>query len=233
MKVVAIIPARSGSKGIPNKNLTKVGGKPLIAWSVEAAENSNGVDRIIVTSDGKDILEFSDQYKSVEILKRPESLAQDNTPTAPVIEHALDQFDISGDEYKYLILLQPTSPLRTAEDIDKALKLLNETNANSLISVVKPDHHPLKSFKKNKEGFLEGIVNNDFPFMPRQELPVAYQPNGAIYVIEIKEFLKRKTFFTERTIEYIMPTSKSFDVDSYEDIAKIESQLKNIPPCQN
>lgn len=233
MKTVAIIPARAGSKGIPNKNLTEVGGKPLIGWTIEAAEKAIGIDRIIVTSDGNDILEFSDRYKSVEILSRPESLAQDATPTAPVIEHALDQFDITGDEYEYLVLLQPTSPLRTSEDIEEALKLLNETKANSLISVVKPDHHPLKSFKKNKEGFLEGIVNNDFPFMPRQELPIAYQPNGAIYIIEIKEFLKRKTFFTERTIEYVMPTSKSFDVDSYEDIAKIENQLKTIPPCKN
>lgn len=233
MSVVAIIPARSGSKGIPNKNLTEIGGKPLIGWSIEAAEKAKGIDKVIVTSDGNDILEFSSQYKTVETLDRPSHLAQDNTPTAPVVEHALDQFDITGEKYKYLVLLQPTSPLRTADDIEKALILMKEANADSLISVVKPDHHPLKSFKKNEEGYLEGIVNNDFPFMPRQELPVAYQPNGAIYIIEIKEFLKRKTFFTDRTIEYVMPTSKSFDVDSYEDIEKIENQLKTNPPCQN
>ena len=113
MNIVAIIPARSGSKGIPNKNLKDVGGKPLICWSIEAAIQSKYINKIVVTSDGDDILEISSKYEEVTALKRPERLAQDNTPTTPVVTHALESLAIDQDTFEYLILLQPTSPLRT------------------------------------------------------------------------------------------------------------------------
>lgn len=230
MKVVAIIPARAGSKGIPNKNLIEVQGKPLISWTIEAGLEAE-IDTVVVSSDGADILACAQQYKEVVAIERPAHLAEDNTPTAPVITHALKALGISEKEYDYLVLLQPTSPLREAADINKALTLIQEKKASALISVVEPEHHPLKSFVRNEHGFLEGAVNDDFPFMPRQELPKAYQPNGAIYIIEIKEFLEKETFFTDKTIEYLMSRSKSIDVDSLEDIEKIENQLKTNPPC--
>ena len=231
MKVVAVIPARAGSKGIPGKNLLNIGGKPLISWSIEAAVNSAAIDKIIVTSDGDEILSVAKSYKEVTALKRPAELAQDHTPTAPVIVHALKELKIDGEEYNYLILLQPTSPLRNHKDIDAAFEVLKASDANTLISVVQPSHHPLKSFKSNENGYLEGLVNNEYPFMPRQVLPKAYQPNGAIYIIEVKEFLERETFFTNKTIAYEMSASKSIDLDTAEDIEKIEKQLKSTTPC--
>ena len=231
MKVVAVIPARAGSKGIPNKNLLSIGGKPLIAWSIEAAVQSAIIDKIIVTSDGDEILSAAKVYKEVDVLKRPEELAQDHTPTAPVITHALKTLNINTDEYEYLILLQPTSPLRNHKDIDAAFETLKASDANALISVVQPDHHPLKSFKSNEEGYLEGLVNNEYPFMPRQVLPKAYQPNGAIYIINLKTFLEKETFFTDTTIAYEMSADKSIDLDTAEDIKKIEKQLKSTTPC--
>ncbi len=233
MKVVAVIPARAGSRGIPTKNLLNIGGKPLIAWSIEAAIQTAMIDKIIVTSDGDQILSVAKAYKGVDILKRPSELAQDLTPTAPVITHTLIELNISAEEYKYMILLQPTSPLRNHKDIDAAFDVLKNSDANALISVVQPDHHPLKSFKSNENGYLEGLVNNEYPFMPRQILPKAYQPNGAIYIIEVREFLQKETFFTDKTIAYEMSAKKSIDLDTLEDIETIEKQLKPTTPCQN
>ena len=225
MKTIAIIPARAGSKGIPNKNLVEVAGKPLIQWTIEAANKSECIDTIVVTSDGESILNHAKKYERVITLKRPESLAQDTTPTLPVVEHVLEKLNISLEEYTYLILLQPTSPLRTTKHIDDAFKTIEASNATSLISMSLPEHHPLKSFVKNDEGFLEGIVNNEYPFMPRQELPKVYQPNGAIYIIELKSLLEDKSFFTNKTIEFLMSTKSSVDIDTIEDIKKVESYV--------
>ncbi len=225
MKTIAIIPARGGSKGIPKKNLVQVSGKPLIYWTIQAAIKSKMIDRIIVSSDSDEILSYANTFNKVEIVHRPKSLAEDNTPTGPVVKHVLDHLHILSSEYEYIIVLQPTSPLRTARDIDQAYEALTNSEANALISVVKPEHHPLKCFKRNKEGYLEGLVNNDFPFMPRQKLPEVFQPNGAIYIIEVKEFLTRKNFFTEKTLEFSMPIESSVDVDTIEDIKKVESYV--------
>jgi CMP-N-acetylneuraminic acid synthetase len=227
MKVVAVIPARAGSKGIPNKNLTKVGGKPLISWSIEAAVKSAKIDKIIVTSDGDDILAGAGAYKEVDTLKRPSELAQDHTPTAPVITHALKELNITKDTYDYLILLQPTSPLRTTNHIDEAIEKMIDSDATALISVSEPEHHPLKSFKKNAQGYLEGIVNNEYPFLPRQELPKVYQPNGAIYIVELKYFLENENFYSNQTIEFLMSAETSIDIDSVEDIKKVEDYVNS------
>lgn len=231
MKVVAVIPARSGSKGIPNKNLVNIGGKPLISWSIEAAMDSETIDKIIVTSDGDEILSISAKYDQVTLVNRPSELAQDNTPTAPVVMHALEELGIDENSFDFLVLLQPTSPLRTGKDIDSAFHSLTNSDASALISVVEPEHHPLKCFKTDAHGYLEGLVNNEYPFMPRQELPQVFQPNGAIYMIKITEFIKLQSFFTNKTKAYPMSAASSIDVDTYEDIKKIENQLKTNPSC--
>lgn len=225
MGILAIIPARGGSKGIPKKNLAKLAGKPLIGWTIESALESKLIDTVVVSSDSKEIIDYAQTYENVEFIIRPKELATDSSPTEPVLRHVLDELNV-GDKYKYLLLLQPTSPMRTANDIDDAIHTIAESKASSLISVTLPNHHPLKSFVKNEEGFLKGLVNNEFPFMPRQELPEVYQPNGAIYIVEIKEFLKNNKLFTNKTIEYRMSTEKSVDVDSFQDIIRIEKNLK-------
>ena len=226
MKVVAIIPARGGSKGIFKKNLVKVLGKPLIDWTIEAALSSSFITDVVVTSDDDDILSNTKKFEDVLLIDRPNELAQDNSRTEPVLAHALEFLKNKGKEYDYLVLLQPTSPLRNSNDIDAAFKVLQNSEATSLISVVEPEHHPLKSFKINDKGFLEGLVNNNFPFMPRQELPKIFQPNGAIYIVKITEFLKKNTLFTNKTINFTMSPSKSIDIDTFEDIKRIENHLK-------
>lgn len=220
-KVLAIIPARGGSKGLKDKNIASLLSKPLIAWSIEAALHSSTITNTLVSSDSDTILDIAKQY-GASILKRPDALAKDTTPSEPVISHVLENV---SESYDYLILLQPTSPLRNSKDIDAAFNLLMRKEADALISVYEPSHHPLKSFTTTAEGYLEGIVNNDYPFMRRQDLPQAMYPNGAIYIISVALFKQTQKLFAEKTLAYLMPQSRSIDVDSQEDLALIEAYL--------
>ncbi len=206
MKKLVIIPARGGSKGIPKKNLHELAGKPLITWSIEAALNSKLLDAIVVSSDNKEILEFSKQYEKLTCIDRLDDLAKDVSPIEPVIRYVLDELS-ADDIYEYLVLLQPTSPLRTNNDIDDAIRTIKDSDATSLISVIQPVLHPLKSFVKDEKGYLKGLVNIQFPSMPQQELPETYQPYVAICIVEVKEFLKNNIFFTDKTIAYIMSSN--------------------------
>lgn len=227
MKVVAVIPVRGGSKGIHKKNLIQVLGKPLMDWSIEAGIKATCITDVVVSSDDDELLENARKFKDVIALKRPSELAQDNSPTEPVLVHVIETLKEQQKKYDYLVLLQATSPLRNANDVDSAFSELKNTKATSLISVCEPEHHPLKSFKINEDGMLIGLVNNEYPFMPRQVLPKVYQPNGAIYMVEITSFLENGKLFTNTTIPYVMSAEKSVDIDTKEDIERLENQLKN------
>lgn len=216
MKVIAIIPARGGSKGIPKKNIVNFKKKPLIVWSVEAALNSKFVTDVYVSSDDDEILKISKISDQVNTIKRPAALAQDNSKTEPVLAHVLNSIDSSV--YDYLILLQPTSPLRTAAHIDAAFSKLLKSEADSLISISELKHHPLKTFTINPKGFLEGIINNKFPFTPRQSLPKVFRANGAIYIIEIASFLKKNVLITNKTTHFLMDMEESVDIDCNKDV---------------
>jgi CMP-N-acetylneuraminic acid synthetase len=208
VKIISIIPARGGSKGLPKKNILELAGKPLIAWTIESSLKSKYISKTIVSSDCDEILNISSKYGS-EILKRPDELARDTTPTEPVVEHILQNIKDLGN-YSYLVLLQPTSPLRDEKDIDEAIsKLIQEKDATALISVKEIDNKILKAFKINNNGYLEGISNNKYPFMRRQDLPKVFMPNGAIYIISINEFLKTKRLFSDNAISYLMNEEKS------------------------
>jgi N-acylneuraminate cytidylyltransferase len=222
-KVVAIIPARGGSKGIPLKNLVPLAGKPLIQWTIEAARNSRFIDEIYVSSDSQTILECAAQ-SGARIILRPDELARDETLTVPVLQHTLAVLEEQGHVFDDMILLQPTSPLRTSEHIDVAFQCFYTADASSLISVVEPDHSPLKSFTV-ENGFLNGIVNNQYPFSRRQDLPKTYLANGAIYIIHVEAFKKTGSLMTERCIPFIMDASSSIDIDGNADLAIAEELL--------
>ena len=224
MKINSIIPARGGSKGLPKKNILELAGKPLIAWTIESSLKSKYISKTIVSSDCDEILNISSKYGS-EILKRPDELARDTTPTEPVVEHILQNIKDLGN-YSYLVLLQPTSPLRDEKDIDEAIsKLIQEKDATALISVKEIDNKILKAFKINNNGYLEGISNNKYPFMRRQDLPKVFMPNGAIYIISINEFLKTKRLFSDNAISYLMNEEKSLDIDTIDDFEKIKNYI--------
>ena len=216
MKVIAIIPARGGSKGIPRKNLVNFSGKPLMQWSIDAALKSKYITDVVVSSDDDEILNVAQLNKEVLIIKRPKELAQDTSKTAPVLTHVLES--LKEVKFDYLILLQPTSPLRTAKDIDLAFEKLLNSEATSLISVCELEHHPFKSFKLDEKGYLQGIINNDYPFYPRQSLPKAYRANGAIYIIKVNNFIKDETLFTNKATHFEMSTDASLDIDTSKDL---------------
>ena len=223
-KVLSIIPARGGSKGFPRKNIADLAGKPLIAWTIEASLNSEYISKTIVSSDDDEILNISKKYNA-DIIKRPDELALDTTAIEPVIKHVVEELKIENLEYDYLVLLQPTSPLRYAKDIDNAFDMLFKNNATALISVCEIDNKILKAFKQNKDTFIEGISNNKYPFMRRQDLPKIYLSNGSIYIIKIDEFLINNSFHTNKTISYIMNEIKSIDIDTQGDLENVRNYL--------
>lgn len=220
-KVLAIIPARGGSKGLPKKNIIDLAGKPLIAWTIEASLGSKYITKTIVSSDSDEILEVVKNYNT-DILKRPIEFASDTSSSEVVVKHVLETLD---EKYDYIILLQPTSPLRTTVDIDNAFEQLFSSDATALISVCEYDNKILKAFKENEFGYIEGISNNKYPFVRRQDLPKTYMSNGAIYIIKIDKFLENKSFFTDKTISFIMDEIKSLDIDTKEDLDKVNKYI--------
>ena len=220
-KVLAIIPARGGSKGLPRKNLLNLAGKPLITWTIESSLGSKYITKTIVSSDSDEILEVAKGYGS-DILKRPDELATDTSSSEVVVKHALESME---EKFEYVVLLQPTSPLRDTVDIDRAFEKLFSSDATALISVCEYDNKILKAFKENGFGYIEGISNNQYPFMRRQDLPKTYMSNGAMYIVKADEFLKNDSFFTDKTISYPMDEIKSSDIDTKEDLRKVEKYI--------
>ena len=222
MSILAIIPARGGSRGIPKKNIYPVGGKPLIAWTIEAAKNSRYIIKIVVSSDSDDILDVAKTFGVIPI-KRPDHLATDNAPPEPLIPHVLEYMKNTYDYVpETLIYLQPTSPLRNEGHIDEAYELFLQKKANALNSVFEIEKKYLKTFIDDN-GYLKASVGPDFPSKNRQDLPSVFMPNGAIYIIRREEFLKTHRLFSDKTIPYIMSQEHSIDVDTIEDIIKLNA----------
>ena len=218
---VALIPARGGSKGLKKKNLYPVNNKPLISWTIESAISSHYLEQIFVSSDDNSILEIASK-EGVNCIERPANLAKDTSSMESVIMHSIEQIDKQGIGFKYIILLQPTSPLRDSKDIDLACKKFIQLNADSLISVTNVESTVLKTLVKDDNGFLRPAFDNKFPSMNRQQLPLAYKPNGAIYIIDKKLFLDNPTLLQKNTVMYEMKEDKSIDIDSISDIQTIE-----------
>jgi|SaaInlLV_10m_DNA_2_1039722.scaffolds.fasta_scaffold00970_5 CMP-N,N'-diacetyllegionaminic acid synthase len=223
-KVLAIIPARGGSKGLPRKNILDLAGKPLIAWTIEASLNSKYITKTIVSSDDDEILDISKEY-SAHTIKRPNEFATDIASSEVVVRHTIESIN---EKFDYIVLLQPTSPLRDVLNINNAFENLFKKNATALISVCEIDNKILKAFKENKDGFIEGISNNKYPFMRRQDLPKTYLSNGAIYIIRVDKFLENNSFYTNKTISYIMNDIQSMDIDTKDDLEKVYNEMNKM-----
>ena len=210
---MAIIPARGGSKRLPNKNILDLAGKPLIVWTIDAAKQSKYIDRIVVSTDSSRIAETALKAGAEVPFLRPEYLAQDDTSTYEVVDHTLTQLRNCGNQYDYLLLLQPTSPLRTTEHIDGATDLLIAKNADAVISVTEVDHLNEWSGTIPKslcmENYFQGKTEKR-----SQELSKKYRINGAIYLVNTSKLSKYKTFFVPKNIfAYQMEKEVSIDVD--------------------
>jgi len=214
-KILAIIPARGGSKGIPRKNIRLLAGKPLIAYSIEAALKSKYISRVIVSTEDEEIAEVAKIY-GAEVIKRPEKLAKDKSPTIDVIKHVLETLE---DNEKYapniIVLLQPTSPLRSTEDIDNAIKLFLKKDCESVVGVCE-DIHLYWSFKI-EDGYLKPVFGKKYLKIRRQELPRIYVPNGAIFVSTPRTLNRYESFYCDKTVPYVMPPERSVDIDNEED----------------
>jgi len=213
-KILCIIPARAGSIGLANKNIKQLAGKPLIAWTIEQALESKYLDKIIVSTDSRKIARVAGKYKAEVPFIRPKKLATSSAKMFDVIEHAVKYFRKRGDNFDLVILLQLTSPLRTSKDIDSSISLLFAKKAKTLVSVCLSEHHPLWANTLTGEGFMDNFIKSKKFNRNRQELPVFYRPNGAIYLAFTKDLLKNKGFIGSKTIAYIMPAERSVDIDT-------------------
>ena len=219
---LAVIPARGGSKRLPRKNVLDLHGKPLIAWSIEAGLKSKYIDKVVVTSDDAEILDISKKF-GAETIKRPDELASDTATTFDVIKHVMENIE----RHDYIVLLQPTSPLRNEKHIDEAIELLEVKNADSIVSVCEMDHNPLWSNVLPKNGSMKGFLRDEVLNKRSQDLEKYYRINGAIYICKAKKLLKEKSFFLKDNIfAYVMDRKSSIDIDEEIDF-KIAEVLKN------
>lgn len=222
--IVAIIPARGGSKTLPRKNIINLCGKPVIAYTILAALKSKYINRVIVTTDSKEIAEISKRWGAEVPFLRPKHLAKDTSHTPPVIEHAVKFIEKKGNRVDFIVTLQPTSPLRRTEQIDKVIKLMHKARFDSVVSIRPADYPPywMVRVKRNK---VIPFVNNgiNYSLKERQQLPKAYQVNGAIYVTKRDVLLEQGVIITQKNCGFIiMDEITSLDIDTYEDLKRIK-----------
>lgn len=224
--ILALIPARGGSKGVPRKNIRSLAGKPLIAWTIDAAQQSRCIDRMIVSTDDEEIAAVAKKYGAEVPFMRPPHLASDDAKGMDVLFHAMEWFSAQGATFDILTYLQPTSPLRTADDIRGALALMEEKNAQSVVSVCKVEHSPLLMNTLLPDLSLQGFIREEAN-TNRQALDQFYRLNGAIYLAQWEYLLKHKTWYKENSYGYVMPTERSVDIDSELDLYIAEALLKS------
>jgi len=220
-KVIAIVPARGGSKRLPGKNLLPVAGRPMIAWTIAVARESKYVDLLIVSTDEPAIADVARQYGADVPFLRPAHLAADDTTSVDTVMHALDSV---GGDFEIAIMLQPTSPLRLREDIDGAIEAFVGSAASAGVSVYRPAKPIAWSMTVNSAGQLTPIFG---PEGPAGTAPQdVYFPNGATFVVDIASFRHQKTFYPRDAIPFVMPASRSIDVDTEDDLALADHLLR-------
>jgi CMP-N-acetylneuraminic acid synthetase len=224
-KVIALIPARGGSKGVIRKNLRKVSGRVLMDFTVEAAKSSRHVDAVYVSSEDEEILNFA-RASDVEVICRPAEYASDTASAVEVVTHFINDLPSKlRQQDPYIVYLQPTSPLRTSKHIDDALEIIVLLNNDKLVSVTELETSPFKSFKINHDGNLESLFDEKLSNARRQDLPTTYIPNGAIYIFRISDFIERGGFPSNGSIPFIMNEEESLDIDTEADVKRLEQIL--------
>lgn len=228
MKILAIIPARGGSRGVPGKNIRLLNGKHLICHTIEEALKSFYPLRVIVSTDDAVIASISEKC-GADVIQRPAELARDDSPRIDAIFHAIDSMKNNGQTPPdIVILLQATSPLRNAEDIDAAIELYYNSKCDSIsvISMCKVDHSPYWCFRFDDDHEFKPLFGGQYLRTRRQELPEIYRPNGAIYITSLSNLNKNKEFYCDNIIPYIMPAEKSIDIDEEIDFTIAEQLIK-------
>lgn len=215
-RVLGLIPARGGSKRVDRKNLREVAGKPLIAHAIDHGNDASTIDKVVVSTDDEEIRQTANEYGGSAPFKRPADLATDEAGTAPVVTHALKWLENNGETFDIICLIQTTSPLRTAVDIDSAVDRLIETDSESVVSVSEFLTPPQWAVTEDDNGsltsyFEQGELWGDHK--RTQEIPSIVHPNGAVYASWTDSWMKNETFYTESTVGYKMPAERSLDID--------------------
>lgn len=229
-KVLAIIPARGGSKGLPGKNIKNLSGKPLIAWTIEQALSSKYIDNIFVSTDSTEIAEISEKWGIKVPFLRPSELAADNSSSMDVVEHVISSYESRNIHFDYIALLEPTSPLRKPDDIDKAVELaVSNPGSDGVVSLGEVHmEHPMIVKKITDSGKIVPYFQKTAVITRRQQADKAYFPYGVIYLIKTKVFREKKSFYTENIIPFFIERWQNYEVDDIYDFFCIEAILNSF-----
>jgi len=230
-KVLGIITARGGSKGLPGKNILPFCGKPLIYWTIDAAQKSKYLDKIILSTDDKKIAAVASKYGCEVPFIRPSILAMGKSSSIDVVIHALDFLKKEGSDFDYIALLEPTSPLREVVDIDTAIETLvkNRKIAESIVGVAKLESaHPVFNVEISNKGLIKPYGSKNFIFYRRQDLKDLYYFEGSIYVSSKPALVEKKSFYHEKTLPYFIPKWKSIEIDEEIDMVIAEAIFKKF-----
>ena len=231
-RVIAVIPARSGSKGLPGKNIKPLCGKPLIAWSIKQALKSKHIDEICVSTDSEEIIKIARDFGANPNFKRPAELAQDDSTTTDVLLHALEEYKKINKHFDIIVCLQPTSPTRESQDIDESLELLaNNNDAWSVASVAEAED--LSLFASLKSGFLSWHGDPPNNIRRQQKKQKLYYLEGTITLSWVDKLIEHRGFYHDKTLGMIVPKWKSTDIDDLVDWYQAESIIKNLQEIKN
>jgi N-acylneuraminate cytidylyltransferase len=220
-RILAVIPARGGSKGLPGKNIRPLCGKPLIGWTIDAASSTREIDATVVSTDDDEIARIAQACGATVPFRRPAEISDDRASSLDVVMHAVEQlpgFDI-------VILLQPTSPLRGCADIREAVQLFHRFDAKSVASVCEVDEHPLWMYRVGTDHRLLPLLEIDERPSRRQDLPSVYRLNGAVYIVDLGWARRKNTFVSDETLAYVMPRARSIDIDTEADFLIAEHMM--------
>lgn len=222
MRNLAIIPARSGSKGLKDKNIKLLNGKPLLAYTIEAARESGIFDEIMVSTDSREYADIAKQWGANVPFLRSNELSNDTASSWDVVKEVIERYRILGTEFDTVALLQPTSPLRTSNDIVEGYKVLKEKTANFVVGVCEMDHSPLWSNTLPENLSMENFIRPDVVEMPRQSIPIYYRINGALYIVKVDYLMRTPDIYGDKSFASVMRKENSIDIDDQLDFAIAE-----------
>jgi CMP-N,N'-diacetyllegionaminic acid synthase len=227
MRTLGLVTARGGSKGVPRKNIRRLGGKPLLAWTADAAREARTLARVVCSTDDSEIADVARAAGLDVPFIRPPDLALDTTPTLPVLQHAVRWLEEQGDRFDAICLLQPTSPLRTATDIDACIELLARSGADSVVSIapVPAEYNPHWVYFAGGDGELRLATGETTPIPRRQDLPPAFHRDGSIFAMRRDVLMERNSLYGERLVGHISDPASALDIDTLEDWERAEKIL--------
>lgn len=227
MRNIAVIPARSGSKGLKDKNIKLLQGKPLIAYTIEAAKNANLFDEIFVSTDSLEYAQIAREWGASVPFLRSDELSSDTASSVDVVKDAIINYQKIGEIFDTVALLQPTSPLRKPEDIINGYEIFEKNNAQAVVAVCEVDHSPLWCNTLPGDHSLENFLRQDLINVPRQSLPTYYRINGALYLINKDYLMSTNNIYSGKCYAVIMPKENSIDIDDAIDFKIAEAFIKN------